>query len=78
MDLILDHPEGLCLPRHGLGFGLPLVVLSLLAGTRQRQIVRYVTKRHRAIEIVSGVLLVAVGVGDLILNLDDLRLTFGV
>jgi len=63
---------------YGLGFGLPLVVLSLLAGARQQQIVRYVTKRHRAIEIVSGVLLVAVGVGDLILNLDNLRLTFGV
>jgi len=62
---------------YGLGFGMPLVVLSLLAGARQQQIVRYVTKRHRAIEIVSGVLLVAVGVGDLILNLDSLRLTFG-
>lgn len=62
---------------YGLGFGLPLVVLSLLAGARQQQIVRYVTKRHRAIEIVSGLLLVAVGVGDFILNLDNLRLTFG-
>ena len=62
---------------YGFGFGLPLVVLSLLAGARQQQIVRYVTKRHRAIEIVSGGLLIAVGAGDLILNLDNLRLTFG-
>jgi cytochrome c-type biogenesis protein len=62
---------------YGLGFGLPLVILSLLAGARQRQIVGFVTKRHRAIEIVSGGLLVAVGVGDLLLNFDNLRLTFG-
>ncbi len=63
---------------YGLGFGLPLVLLSLLAGARQRQIVRYVTSHHRAIEVVGGVLLVAVGIGDVILNLDSLRLTFGV
>ena len=62
---------------YGLGFGLPLVVLSLLAGARQRQIVGYVTKRHRAIEIVGGGLLVAVGLGDFLLNIDNLRLTFG-
>lgn len=62
---------------YGLGFGLPLVVLSLLAGARQQQIVRYVTRHHRAIEIVGGLLLVGVGVGDLLLNLDNLRLTFG-
>ena len=62
---------------YGLGFGLPLVVLSLLAGARQQQIVRYVTRHHRAIDIVAGVLLIAVGVGDLILNLDNLRRTFG-
>ena len=62
---------------YGLGFGLPLVVLSLLAGARQQQVVRYVTRRHRAIEIVGGILLVAVGLGDLVLNFDNLRLTFG-
>ena len=62
---------------YGLGFGLPLVALSLLAGARQQQMVRYVTRHHRAIEIVGGLLLVGVGVGDLLLNLDNLRLTFG-
>jgi cytochrome c-type biogenesis protein len=62
---------------YGLGFGLPLVVLSLLAGARQQQIVRYVTRHHRAIDVVAGVLLIAVGVGDLFLNWDNLRLTFG-
>ena len=63
---------------YGLGFGLPLVVLSLLAGARQRQIVRYVTAQHRAIEVIAGALLIAVGVGDLILNLGNIRLTFGI
>lgn len=63
---------------YGLGFGLPLVLLSLLAGARQQQIVRYVTSHHRAIEIVGGILLVGVGIGDLILNFDSIRVTFGV
>jgi cytochrome c-type biogenesis protein len=62
---------------YGLGFGLPLVVLSLLAGARQQQIVRLVTSHHRAIDVLAGVLLVAVGVGDLFLNLDDIRRTLG-
>ena len=61
---------------YGLGFGLPLVVLSLLAGARQQQIVRFITAHHRAIEIVGGLLLVAVGIGDLILNWENLRVTF--
>jgi len=60
---------------YGLGFGLPLVILSLLAGARQQQIVRFVTTHHRAIDIAAGVLLISVGVGDLILNLDDIRRT---
>ena len=55
----------------------PLVVLSLLAGARQRQIVAYVTRHHRAIDVIAGTLLIAVGVGDFLFNLDSLRLTFG-
>jgi cytochrome c-type biogenesis protein len=62
---------------YGLGFGLPLVLLSLLAGSRREQIVRFVTRNHRVIEVAGGLLLVGVGVGDLLLNLDNLRLTFG-
>lgn len=71
-------PRILTFIAYGLGFGLPLVVLSLLAGARREQIVRFITSRHRAIEIVGGVLLVAVGVGDLILNADNIRLTLGI
>lgn len=62
---------------YGLGFGLPLVLLSLLAGARRQQVVRYVARHHRAIEIVGGILLVAVGLGDLVINRDNLLLTFG-
>lgn len=63
---------------YGLGFGLPLVVLSVLAGARQQQIVRFVTRHHRAIDVLAGLVLIAVGVGDLILNLDDITRTLGV
>ena len=63
---------------YGLGFGLPLVLLSLLAGARQQQIVRFVTRHHRAIEVVAGIALIAVGIGDFILNADAIRRTFGV
>ncbi len=61
----------------GLGFGLPLVVLSLLAGARQRSIVRWVTERHRAIEVVSGLVLIAVALWDLRENWDGILFTLG-
>lgn len=49
----------------GLGFGLPLVLLSLLAGARQRAITRAVVARRRPLEIVAGTILVAVAVTEL-------------
>ena len=61
----------------GLGFGLPLVALSLLAGARQRAIVRFITSHHRAIEVVSGVLLVLVAVYDVVLGWDGILFTLG-
>lgn len=61
----------------GLGFGLPLVVLSLLAGTRQRVIVRFVLDRHRAIELISGVVLIAVALYDLRENWEGILFTLG-
>jgi len=62
---------------YGLGFGLPLVLLSLVAGARREAIVRFITGRHRSIEVVGGTLLVAVGIGDLILNWDNIWITLG-
>ena len=62
---------------YGLGFGLPLVLLSLMAGARRERVVGFVTRHHRVVDIVGGILLVGVGVGDLVLNWDNIRLTFG-
>lgn len=53
---------------YGLGFGLPLVLLSLLAGARRQQVVRFITSHHRAIEIIGGVLLIGAGLWDLTIN----------
>ncbi len=63
---------------YGLGFGLPLVVLSLLAGTSRERVVRYIVRHHRPIEIAGGVLLIAAGLWDFATNLDSIRLTFGI
>ncbi|HEU4919071.1 MAG TPA: cytochrome c biogenesis protein CcdA [Candidatus Limnocylindrales bacterium] len=62
----------------GLGFGLPLVVLSLLAGTRSREIVGWIVARHRVVEIVAGLLLIVVAIVDLIDKWDSIRLTLGI
>jgi cytochrome c-type biogenesis protein len=49
----------------GLGFGIPLLALSLLSGSLQRQITRLFATHTRIVNVVGGVLLVAVGVYDL-------------
>ncbi len=60
-----------------LGFGLPLVLLAVLARSRQDQVVRFLTRHHRAIEVISGVLLIGAGIWDLSHNWDSILLTFG-
>lgn len=62
---------------YGLGFGLPLLLLSMLAAARQRDAVRFVTRHHRAIEIGSGALLVAIGAWDLSQNWDSIAFGLG-
>lgn len=54
----------------GMGFGLPLLVLSLLSGAAQRWITRQFALHSRVINILSGLLLVGVGVYDLVYNWD--------
>jgi cytochrome c-type biogenesis protein len=44
----------------GLGFGWPLVLLPLLAAPAQQRMTRFLTRHHRAITILSGILLLAV------------------
>ena len=46
----------------GIGFGWQLVVLPFLTQPFQRQFTQWTTRRYRALTILSGVLLVAIGV----------------
>jgi cytochrome c-type biogenesis protein len=62
----------------GLGFGLPLVVLSLLTGIRSREIVRWIVANHRAVEVAAGALLIAVAVVDLADKWPSIRVVVGV
>ncbi len=52
----------------GVGFGLPLLALSFLAGAAQRWITRQFAIHNRAINGISGLLLVGIGVYDLVQN----------
>ncbi|NOH01368.1 MAG: hypothetical protein HND47_05035 [Chloroflexi bacterium] len=52
----------------GLGFGIPLLVLSFLSGAAQRWITRQFAVRARLINLVSGLLLLGVGAYDLSVN----------
>ena len=61
----------------GLGFGLPLVLLSFLTGIRAQAIVRWIIRQHRRIEIGAGVLLVVVAVFDFIDKWDSILITLG-
>lgn len=61
----------------GLGFGLPLVLLSLLAGVRARSVVGWIIERHRAIEIGAGALVIVVAVYDLIDKWESIQISLG-
>jgi cytochrome c-type biogenesis protein len=52
----------------GLGFGLPLLVLSFLAGSTQRWITRQLIRSAHWVNLLGGVLLVGIGIYDLIQN----------
>jgi cytochrome c-type biogenesis protein len=52
----------------GVGFGLPLLALSWLSGTLQRQLTRLFAIHARKVNLVGGVLLVSVGLYDLWTN----------
>lgn len=52
----------------GIGFGTPLLLLSFLSGAAQRWITRQFAIRARLINILSGLLLVGVGIYDFSVN----------
>jgi cytochrome c biogenesis protein CcdA len=51
-----------------LGFGVPLLILSFLAGGMQRQITQTLARHSRQINLIAGLMLVGIGIHDLILN----------
>ena len=60
----------------GMGFGIPLLLLSLLSGAAQRWITRQFAMRARLINAIGGILLVGVGIYDLAINWDLIRTFF--
>lgn len=61
----------------GIGFGIPLLVLSLLSGAAQRWITRQFAMRSRLINLIGGLLLVGVAIFDLIANRELILAFFG-
>jgi len=48
----------------GVGFGLPLLALSLLSAANQRSLTRWFAANARAVNLTGGILLVGVGIYD--------------
>ncbi len=72
--LSLSTPQGLeqlsIFLWFGIGFGLPLLLLSFLSGAAAQWITREFARRARLINVVSGLLLVGIGIYDLYVNWD--------
>lgn len=60
----------------GLGFGLLLLVLSLLSGALQHQLTTLFAKHSRVVNIIGGLLLVGIALYDLSQNWKMLQLFF--
>jgi cytochrome c-type biogenesis protein len=53
----------------GVGFGLPLLVIGMLGELRGRELARALVRWERPLQVVLGVILVAIGLWDLSVNL---------
>ena len=62
----------------GLGFGLPLLLISLVAGARQALLTRWFLRHERVVSRVSGAVLVLVGSLDFYANIPNVRLYLGI
>jgi cytochrome c-type biogenesis protein len=58
---------------YGLGFGLPLLILSLLSGSLRRQLTIQFARHSRFLNRVGGILLIAIAIYDVMQNWDMLR-----
>lgn len=54
----------------GLGFGLPLLVLSFLIGALQKPITIFFARHSRWVNLISGFLILGLGIYDLAVNRD--------
>ena len=61
---------------YGLGFGLPLLILSLLSGSLQRQLTTFFARHGRLINIAGGLLLIGIAVYDITQNWGMLQLFY--
>jgi len=57
----------------GLGFGLPLFVLSFMGGALQKPITRFFARYSRWVNLFSGILILGLGVYDLWVNWEFIR-----
>ncbi len=55
----------------GLGFGLPLVGLSILTAAWRQQVVRLIVARYALLSRIAGAALVVAGAWDLVRNLPN-------
>jgi cytochrome c-type biogenesis protein len=60
----------------GLGFGLPLVGLSILTAAGRQQVVRLIVARYAVLSRIAGAALVAAGAWDLARNLPNMGASF--
>jgi cytochrome c-type biogenesis protein len=60
----------------GLGFGAPLLAISLLSGALQRDLTRWLARHSRAVNLVGGVLLIGIAIYDLAENWNMLVLYY--
>ncbi len=60
----------------GVGFGLPLLVLSFLGGALQRPITIFFARHARKVNFVSGLLIFGLGIYDLIVNWANITASF--
>lgn len=60
----------------GLGLGMPLLILSLLSATLQRQLTTLFARHSRAINVVSGLILIGIALYDLSKNWEFLQLFY--
>jgi cytochrome c-type biogenesis protein len=52
----------------GLGFGLPLLLLSLISGAAQRSITGFFTRYTRSVNLLGGIVLIGLGLADFTTN----------